>query len=286
MNILITGANGQLGNALREILKNEKLRVTDLPELNLTLPQDTLDYILMVKPEVVIHCAAKTNVDECEMNPTAAYLENVLATKNVVNACQIANSILVYISTDYVFDGCKNQPYHEYDFCKPINIYGKTKWQGEEIVKMHLDKFFIVRTAWLFGDIGHNFVKTILRLADERKPLPIVNDQVGSPTYALDLAAVIAQLIQTKAYGIYHITNTGNCSWFEYAKQILRYAGQKDALLKPITSEKLNRPAPRPSYSILAQDALNLMGITMPSYQDALQRYFTKVNHSSSIIKN
>jgi dTDP-4-dehydrorhamnose reductase len=286
MNILITGANGQLGNALREILKNEKLRLTDLPELNLTLPQDTLDYILMVKPEVVIHCAAKTNVDECEMNPNDAYLGNVLATKNVVNACQITHSVLVYISTDYVFDGSKNLPYQEYDLCNPINIYGKTKWQGEEIVKMHLNKFFIIRTAWLFGDIGHNFVKTILRLADERKPLPIVNDQVGSPTYALDLAAVIAQLIQTKAYGIYHITNTGNCSWFEYAKQILRYAGQKDALLKPITSEKLNRPAPRPSYSILAQDALNLMGIIMPSYQDALQRYFTKVNHASSIIKN
>ncbi len=276
MNILITGANGQLGNALKEILKNEKLSLADLPKINLTIPQDTLDYILMVKPEVVIHCAAKTNVDECEMNPTSAYLGNVLATKNVVNACQSANSILVYISTDYVFDGCKNLPYHEYDLCKPINIYGKTKWQGEEIVKMHLNKFFIIRTAWLFGDIGHNFLKTILKLAEESKSLTIVNDQFGSPTYAFDLAMVIAKLIQTKAYGIYHITNTGNCSWFEFAGQILKYAGSKDVSLEPTTSEELNRPAPRPRYSILAQDALNLMGITMPSYQDALQRYFIK----------
>ena len=181
---------------------------------------------------------------------------------------------MLYISTDYVFDGCKNQPYHEYDPCKPINIYGKTKWQGEEIVKMHLNKFFIIRTAWLFGDIGHNFVKTILKLANEGRVLTIVNDQIGSPSYALDLALAITQLIQTKAYGIYHITNTGNCSWFEFARQILKFADQNEVLLEPITSEKLNRPAPRPRLSILAHDALNMVGITMPSYQDALQRYF------------
>jgi dTDP-4-dehydrorhamnose reductase len=278
MNILITGARGQLGYALRETLKNEKLSLTDLPELNLTSHQDTLNYILTVKPEVVIHCAAKTNVDECELNPDAAYMVNVLATKNVVNACQITNSLLVYISTDYVFDGCKNQPYHEYDLCKPINIYGKTKWQGEEIIKMHLNKFFIIRTAWLFGDIGHNFIKTILKIADESRSLKIVNDQVGSPTYAFDLAVAIAQLIQTKAYGIYHITNFGNCSWFEFARQILKYADQKDVSLEPITSEELNRPAPRPRYSILAHDTLNSIAITMPSYQDALQRYFYHYN--------
>ncbi len=273
MKIIITGVEGQLGYAFRKTLKNEELYLTDLPKLDLVSHQATLDYFQRGQPELVIHCAAMTNVDGCELNPDSAYLNNVIATKNVVNACQITGAVLVYISTDYVFDGRADRPYREYDPVNPINVYGKTKWQGEEIVKMHLDKFFIFRTAWLFGDIGHNFIWTIYQNAIEGKTLRIVNDQTGSPTYAADLASAIVRLIDTKVYGIYHITNNGCCTWFEFAKSILEQANLKEAILEPISSAELNRPAPRPGYSVLAKDASHLLGIEMPSFQNALQRY-------------
>ncbi|MCL6588993.1 MAG: dTDP-4-dehydrorhamnose reductase [Firmicutes bacterium] len=276
MKIVITGSKGQLGNSLREILADDELYLVDLPELNLISYQATMKYISQVQPEVVIHCAAKTHVDDCELKPDEAYAANVMATKNVVNACQAIDAALVYVSTDYVFDGRGNQPYREYDRCNPQSVYGKTKWQGEEIVKMGLRRFYIARTAWLFGDVGHNFVRTILKLAGEKDLLKIVNDQFGCPTYAFDLAEAIHQLIRTKSYGIYHITNEGNCSWFEFTQQILDQAGIKGVKVEPITTEELNRPALRPKYSILAKDALKNLGIEMPRYQDALQRFFRK----------
>jgi dTDP-4-dehydrorhamnose reductase len=276
MKILITGSKGQLGNSLQEVLGHDELSPVDLPELNLTSYQATMDYITQTKPEIVIHCAAKTHVDDCELKPDEAYAANVMATKNVVNACQTTGAALVYVSTDYVFDGRGNQPYREYDPCNPQSVYGKTKWQGEEIVKMHLQRFYIARTAWLFGDVGNNFVRTILKLAKEKDILKIVNDQVGCPTYALDLAKTINKLIRTESYGIYHITNEGSCSWFEFTKQILEQAGIKGVKVEPITTEELNRPAPRPKYSILAKNNLHTLGIEMPQYQDALQRFFLK----------
>lgn len=278
MKILITGAKGQLGNALQEVLKDEQLVLVDLPELNLVFYSATMNFITECKPDLVIHCAAKTNVDDCELKPEEAYLANVIATKNVVNACQAVNAALVYVSTDYVFSGNGNKPYAEYDRCDPQSIYGKTKWQGEEIVKTHLERFFIVRTAWLFGDVGNNFVRTILKLAAEKDELNIVNDQRGCPTYALDLAEVIAKLIQTKAYGIYHVTNEGDCTWFEFTQQILAKAGKDYVRVNPISTEELNRPAPRPRYSILRKNGIETLGIKIPHYQDALKRFFQK-NH-------
>ncbi len=275
MKIVITGAKGQLGNSLQETLTQDQLYPIDLPEHNLISFKNTMEYIREVKPDLIIHCAAKTQVDDCELKQDEAYTANVIATKNAVNACQAVNATMVYISTDYVFDGKGTRPYKEYDLCNPQSVYGKTKWQGEEIVKMHLQRFYIVRTAWLFGDKGNNIVRTILKLADERKVLKFVNDQVGCPTYAADLALAISRLIQTNAYGIYHGTNEGDCSWFDFARLIVEQAG-KNCTVEPISSEELSRPAPRPKYSILAKDGFHSLGITTPSYQDALQRFLNK----------
>ena len=276
MKILITGAKGQLGNSLKEVLTTDQLFLTDLPELNLASYHDTKEFVEDIKPEVVIHCAAKTQVDDCELKPEEAYLANVIATKNVVNACQTVNATLVYVSTDYVFDGTGTRPYNEYDRCNPHSVYGMTKWQGEEIVKTHLTKFFITRTAWLFGDMGNNIVRTILKLAKERDVLKFVNDQFGCPTYATDLAVAIATLIRTESFGIYHVTNEGSCSWYEFTQQILKTAGITKVRVEPITSEELSRPAPRPKYSILNKEGLRSLNITMPIYQDALARFIEK----------
>lgn len=276
MRIIITGSKGQLGNALQETLRNEVLFLTDLPDLNLADFYDTMEYIKTIRPDLIIHCAAKTQVDDCEIHPAEAYYANVVATKNVVNACQVMNAALVYISTDYVFDGHGSQPYREYDPTNPQSVYGETKCQGERIVQTHLQRFYIARTAWLFGDVGNNIVRTILKLADQRSVLKFVNDQVGCPTYAADLADAIAKLIQSEAYGIYHITNEGNCSWFEFTKEILKQAGKGAVTVEPITSCELDRPAPRPKYSVLAKDGLKTLGIDMPVYQEALGRFLLK----------
>jgi dTDP-4-dehydrorhamnose reductase len=273
VRILITGAKGQLGAALTKTLVRDELYLVDLPQLDLTSFYATLNFFRLVRPELVIHCAAKTNVDECELKPDDAYLNNVVATRNVVNACQMAQADLVYISTDYVFDGQRNTPYHEYDGCNPLNIYGKTKLIGEEIVKTHLTRFYIIRTAWLFGDVGGNFVKTMIKQIQTAGSVQVVDDQKGSPTYASDLAKAIEQLIRTGAYGIYHITNDGICSWYEFAQLIADAINKKNDHIEPITTAKLNRPALRPQYSILAKDLLSDLGISMPSYQDALQRF-------------
>jgi dTDP-4-dehydrorhamnose reductase len=276
MRILITGSKGQLGTSLQEVLNQDEASGVDLPELDLVSFNETLKKVKDINPDLVIHCAAKTQVDDCELKPEEAYAANVLATRNVVNACQMVDASLVYISTDYVFDGKNNKPYLEYDRCNPQSVYGMTKWQGEEIVKTHLTKFYIVRTAWLFGDVGNNFVRTMLRLAKERDTLRVVKDQLGSPTYALDLAAIIARLIRTEAYGIYHGTNEGSCTWFDFTKEILELAGQENVKVEPITTEELNRPAPRPQYSVLGKEGLRMLGIEVPHYRDALKRFIDK----------
>lgn len=276
MKVLITGSKGQLGHSLIKVFEGEDLYLLDLPEHNLINFWNTMEYFCKIQPDLVIHCAAKTQVDECELKPEEAYLANVIATKNVVNACREVNASLVYLSTDYVFDGKKEQPYLEYDTCNPLSVYGRTKWQGEEIVKAHLQSFYIVRTAWLFGDTGYNFVRTILKLSEEQEVLKIVHDQIGSPTYAWDLAEAVSKLVHTKAFGIYHVTNRGVCSWFEFTRDILRLSGRNKTQVLPISTAELNRPAPRPQNSVLSSDGIRLLNIDMPSYQDALERFFKK----------
>lgn len=271
MRILITGADGQLGSELKELLSpHHKVHAYDL-DLDVTDRECVISEVQKVKPEAVIHCAAFTDVDGCEQDPAKAAAVNDEGTGNVVLACQQVNATMVYISTDFVFDGKTDHPYNETDTPNPINVYGKTKQAGEKRVANSLNRFFIVRTSWLFGLHGENFVKTILRSAREKGELAIVNDQTGSPTYARDLAEEMAELLNTDKYGTYHISNSGQTTWYDFARDILDMAGMDDIKVSATTSERLNRPAKRPSFSVLANNALMDSGLTpMRDYKTAL----------------
>ncbi|GAH59083.1 unnamed protein product, partial [marine sediment metagenome] len=252
MKILITGSKGQLGSELVDLLSKEnEVHGFGHKELDITDRNLVINTVSKIVPDIVIHCAALVDADGCETDIKDAFDVNTIGTGNVSIASKKAKSTMVYISTDYVFDGEKNSPYLEYDIPNPISIYGISKYAGEQIVRHYLEKFFIVRTAWLYRRVGKNFVNTIINLAKDKKELKVVNDQVGSPTYVPDLAKAISTLISTDYYGIYHITNSGKVSWYEFTKKILKYAGIKNVKVTPISSEELNRPAPRPKYSVL-----------------------------------
>ncbi|MBI5574317.1 MAG: dTDP-4-dehydrorhamnose reductase [Elusimicrobia bacterium] len=282
MKILITGC-GMLGYDLCRVLENEELFCLDINEPTFQAPnfqicditnfEKTYKTITKVNPEIVIHTAAWTDVDGAEKNPADCCKINVLGTRNVALSCQRFDASMVYISSDYVFDGEKKEPYVEFDKANPLSVYGKSKYYGEKTVQQLLNKFFIVRSSWLFGKNGKNFVKTILNLAKEKKILKIVNDQVGCPTYAKDLAAAIKVLLSTGLYGIYHITNSESCSWYDFAKQIVKLSGSSCKVL-PTTSEKLNRPARRPKNSVLENFIWELNGFKpLENWRQALKNY-------------
>ncbi|MBA7471142.1 dTDP-4-dehydrorhamnose reductase [subsurface metagenome] len=227
-----------------------------------------------LNPDFVIHTAAYTDVDGCEKNPDRTHRVNALGTRNIALICQEKNIPLVYVSTDFVFDGKKNCPYTELDQSHPLNVYGRSKLAGENYVRSLLERYFIVRTSWLYGQHGKNFVEAILRLAKEKEVLTVVGDQVGSPTYTKDLAQEMKKLVSGSSYGIYHITNSGSCSWYNFAEEILKLAGIRGVKVKPITSKELNRPAPRPQFSVLRSsgsgpDAED----TMRPWKEALKEY-------------
>jgi dTDP-4-dehydrorhamnose reductase len=222
------------------------------------------------RPDLVVHSAAYTKVDDCERNIEKAYQVNALGTRNVALAAQRVGAKLLYISTDYVFDGEKDKPYLEYDSPNPLNIYGKSKLAGEWYVQTLLLDFFIVRTSWLFGLNGQNFVKTILKLAKKDSALKVVKDQIGSPTYAFDLAQKVSELVETSLYGVYHITNQGTCSWFEFAQKILELSGVEKEIT-PVSSEEFPRPAKRPKYAVLKNFVLEKSGFSLlRSWEEAL----------------
>ena len=273
MRIAITGSAGQLGQALQTTLSNEDLLLLDLPEHDITDHQQIQQLIATFQPQVVIHTAAFTNVDRCELEPETAYRVNALGTQNVALACQHCGAAMVYISTDYVFDGTKSEPYWEWDTPNPQSVYARSKLAGEYYTQVLLQKFYVVRTAWLYSRTGKNFVKTVLRLADERDQLHYVTDEVGSPTYAPDLAAAIAKLIQHPLYGIYHFTNTGVCSRYEWAKTILELSGHPDYPIFP--TQGYERPAKVPAHCELHNfcGAVQL-GITLRPWREALADYF------------
>jgi dTDP-4-dehydrorhamnose reductase len=276
MKVLVTGANGQLGYDVVERLK--KLNIEHIgvsrKDFDLTDEEQTKSFILNHKPDVVIHCAAYTAVDKAEEERDLCYAVNVLGTRYIAQACKKIDAKMVYISTDYVFDGEKEEPYEVTDTPNPINYYGLTKYLGEQEVQKNLDKFFIVRTSWVFGKNGNNFVKTMLKLGQERKEIKVVCDQVGSPTYTYDLAKLLWDMIQTDKYGIYHATNEGYCSWYEFACEIFKVAGMDDVKVIPIKSEEYLTKAVRPKYSKLSKDKLELKGfIRLPNWKDALKKY-------------
>jgi len=213
-------------------------------------------------------------VDGCELEPDNAYRVNALGSRNVAVAAAKIGAKLVYISTDYVFDGAARRPYTEFDDTNPISVYGKSKLAGERYVAGLSNKYFIVRTSWPYGEHGHNFVKTMLRLAKEKNELTVVDDQVGSPTYTKDLARFIADLVHTELYGTYHAANTGSCSWYRFARTIFEMAGLDHVKVRPISTSELNRPAPRPAYSVLDHYCIRLEGLPdLRPWEEALEEY-------------
>lgn len=227
MKVVVTGAKGQLGMDLVNLLASKRYDVYGYGrnELDVTNFHQVKQVISEVKPDVVIHAAAYTKVDQAESEPDQAFLINAYGTRNVAVASEEVGAKLVYISTDYVFDGKATIPYNEFAPTNPQSVYGKSKLAGEQFVRDLHSKFFIVRTSWVYGKHGNNFVKTMLNLSQERDELMVVHDQIGCPTYAVDLANYILELIRTEKYGVYHISNSGHCSWYEFAKAIFEETG-------------------------------------------------------------
>ena len=273
MRLLVTGARGMLGNDLVPVLASRHEVVgVDIQEFDITNPR-AIREIEQRKPERVMHLAAYTDVDGCESQSEKAYAVNALGTRHVALACLKLNAPMLYLSTDYVFDGTKATPYYEWDAPNPRSVYGKSKWAGEQEVRQHLSRFFLVRTSWLVGKKGRNFVDTILRLAGERDVLEVVNDQRGSPTFTPDLSKAISWLIESDVFGIYHITNSGDCTWYDFAGEIIRQTGLKKQV-RPTDSQTYRRPAERPAYSVLANFAYQgIGGPSLPSWQEALKNH-------------
>lgn len=246
-------------------------------EFDVTKPELVENRMKQISPDKVIHCAAWTDVDGCEKDPEKAEQANVLGTRNVGRFCSDFGIPFCYISTDFVFDGLKNVPYIEDDLPNPINVYGKTKLAGEEWVRGNLTNWFIVRTSWLFGVSGKNFVTTMLRFSKEQSFVKVVNDQVGSPTFTEDLASAIWQLALGEKFGLYHITNSGNCSWYQFACEIFK-AAKIDKEVIPITSNELSRPATRPHYSVLSNGKWTQNGFApLRHYNESLLSYLSLI---------
>lgn len=282
MRVLVTGAKGQLGFDLVEELKRQNIEVVplDVQEMDITnekIVTDVLEANIKNGLDSIIHCAAYTAVDKAEDEIELASKINVEGTRHIVNICKKYDIPLMYISTDYVFDGESKGIYKENDVRNPISIYGKTKCQGELLVET-LNRFFIVRISWVFGIAGNNFVKTMLKLAKERDELSIVSDQVGSPTYTKDLSILLADMIQTDKYGIYHATNEEYCSWYEFAKEIFKLSNI-NIKLKEISSKDFITKAKRPANSKMSKEKLKKNNFnTLPTWKDALERYLKELN--------
>lgn len=291
MKVLITGAKGQLGSQIINIMSQGKSELGNINQLYgnvdlLVIGKNDLDicnlnevktYILNEKPDIVINTAAYTNVDACEENKDIAYKVNSIGARNIAMACEEVGGKLIHISTDYVFEGNGEEPYREYDLINPQSVYGKTKYIGEEYVKQFCSRYFIVRTAWLYGYNGNNFVKTIMRIANENLEIKVVNDQIGNPTNAEDLAHHILKLVFTEEYGVYHCTGEGECSWYDFACKIVEYAGI-ECKVNPCTTEEFPRPAKRPSYSSLDNMMLRCtIGNEMRNWEDALKGFIESI---------
>ncbi len=275
MKVLVIGANGQLGHALQDVLNKQDVIAWDIEHLDITKRTQTMKSISEIHPDVVINAAAYTNVDQAESDSVTAYRVNAVGPQNIACATDALGIPLVHISTDYVFDGTKAEPYHEFDQPQPQSTYGKSKLAGEEAVRTCTRQHFIVRTAWLYHTIGKNFPKTICRLA-EQSDVRVVNDQRGSPTFAPHLAQAIDQLIMTKNFGTYHLAGAGGTSWFELTQALFKHLGIARCVTPVSTSEFL-LPASRPANSVLTslQDPL----IQLPPWEEGLMQFAQEYLH-------
>ena len=275
MRVLVTGANGMLGTALLPRLAAEHEVVgVDFLDFDISQEAAVQKAFRDLRPEFVFHLAAFTDVDGCEANPQKAEQVNALGTRNVARACAEIGAVLLYVSTDYVFDGSMERPYREDDAPNPISVYGQSKLGGEQHVQSLLARHFVVRSSWLYGPRGKNFVATILKVAQERDELRVVSDQRGSPTYTEHLAVKLAQMVQVQSYGIYHVTGAGNCSWFEFAQAILELGGLERVHVVPISTQESGRRARRPANSVLENRRLveSHLG-ALPHWKEGLAHY-------------
>ncbi|MHB9097006.1 MAG: dTDP-4-dehydrorhamnose reductase [Syntrophales bacterium] len=284
MKILILGHKGMLGSDLMlRLMRAHDVTGRDVDAFDIASADDCRRVVAECSPEVVINAAAYTNVDGCEANREKCFAVNAAGVKNVALACRGRGITLVHFSTDYIFDGRKRTPYVEEDLPAPLNVYGASKWEGEQYLRDHVERSILIRTAWLYGSHGNNFVKTILEKAATVKTLEVVDDQIGSPTYTRDLAAAVELLIEGGHTGIFHVTNRGRCSWYEFAREIVRCAGMNDVTIRPIGSEKLARPALRPSWSVLScRKFTAASGMTLPLWQSALRDYLKQTDRKKA----
>ncbi|MBQ2100017.1 MAG: dTDP-4-dehydrorhamnose reductase [Lachnospiraceae bacterium] len=279
MKVFVTGVRGQLGyDVVRELEKRGMEAIgVDIQEMDITDAQSVDEVITKANPDAVIHCAAYTAVDAAEDNEEICRKVNVDGPRNIARVCKKLDIKMIQISTDYVFNGQGDRPWEPEDPVGPMTVYGQTKYEGEQAVREILEKYFIVRIAWAFGVNGKNFVKTMLRLSETHDTLSVVSDQYGSPTYTYDLARLLVDMIQTEKYGIYHATNEGFCSWYEFAKAIFEKAG-KNVTVKPVTTAEYGAKAFRPANSRMSKEKLTANGFErLPAWEDALDRYLKEI---------
>ena len=280
MKVLVTGVKGQLGyDVVRELEKRGHVAVgTDVDTMDITNADMVRNVITEACPDAVIHCAAYTAVDAAEDNIDLCRCINAEGTENIARVCKDLDIKMIYISTDYVFDGEGTHFWQPDDERHPLNVYGQTKYEGELAVESLLEKYYIVRIAWVFGLNGKNFIKTMLNLGKTRDHLTVVCDQVGSPTYTYDLSRLLVDMVETDKYGRYHATNEGICSWYEFATEIFKQAGYDHVTVSPVSSSEYPAKAKRPSNSRMSKDKLTENGFDkLPTWQDALGRYLKEI---------
>lgn len=283
MRVLVTGAKGQLGYDVVRTLKRRGHEVIgmDIEEMDITDADQVNVKIKKAAPDAVIHCSAYTAVDRAEEEEKLCRRVNAEGTENIAKVCEELDCKMLYISTDYIFSGDGEKPWEPDDEPNPLNLYGKTKYEGEMAVKARCRKFYIVRISWVFGVNGNNFVKTMLRLGKENGAVKVVADQIGSPTYTPDLSILLADMIESEAYGEYHATNEGFCSWYEFAKEIFFAAGMRDVEVTPVATDEFPVKAARPKNSRMSKEKLVKNGFNkLPDWQDAVHRYLKELKDS------
>lgn len=281
MKVLVTGVNGQLGfDVVNELKKRGHDAIgVDVKEMDITDPVAVNKVIGEADVEAVIHCAAYTAVDAAEDNKEICSKVNGYGTENIAKVCKQMDIKMIYISTDYVFSGEGERSWEPEDERNPLNTYGQSKYEGELAVQSNLDKYYIVRIAWVFGVNGNNFIKTMLSLGKTRDMLTVVDDQIGSPTYTKDLAVLLVDMVETDKYGIYHATNEGFCSWYEFACEIFKQAGMDHVKVTPVDSSAYITTAKRPKNSRMNKNKLQENGFALlPTWKDALDRYLKDIN--------